>query len=62
MEDTCRSLFAAAKAAALSVQELDESRRNAVLLRLADSLSAEADALLEANRQDLALMNRANPL
>ncbi len=62
MENTCRPLFEAAKAAALSVQELDESRRNAVLLRVADSLSAEADALLAANAEDLAAMDRANPL
>ncbi len=62
MENTCRPLFEAAKAAALSVQELDESRRNAVLLRVADSLSAEEDALLAANAEDLAAMDRANPL
>ena len=62
MENTCRPLFEAAKAAALSVQELDESRRNAVLLRVADSLTAEADALLAANAEDLAAMERANPL
>ncbi len=62
MENTCRPLFEAAKAAALSVQELDESRRNAVLLRVADSLSDEADALLAANAEDLAAMDRANPL
>ena len=62
MENTCRPLFEAAKAAALSVQELDESRRNAILLRVADSLSSEADALLAANAEDLAAMDRANPL
>ncbi len=62
MENTCHPLFEAAKAAALSVQELDESRRNAVLLRVADSLSDEADALLAANAEDLAAMDRANPL
>ena len=62
MADTCLSLFQAAKAAALSVQELDESRRNAVLLRVADSLIAQADALLAANAEDLAAMDRANPL
>ena len=62
MENTCRPLFEAAKAAALSVQELDESRRNAILLRVAGSLSSEADALLAANAEDLAAMDRANPL
>ena len=62
METSCRPLFEAAKAAALSVQELDEMRRNAVLLRLADSLTGEADTILAANAEDLAAMDRSNPL
>ena len=48
MHDTCFPLFEAAKAATLSVQELDEAQRVAVLQRLADSLSKEADTLLAA--------------
>ena len=62
MENNCTRLFSAAKAAALPVQELDESRRKAVLMRLADSLVSEADAILDANAEDLAAMDRANPL
>ncbi len=62
MHDTCFPLFEAAKAATLSVQELDEARRVAVLQRLADSLSKEADSLLAANAEDLAAMDRSNPL
>ena len=62
MHDTCFPLFEAAKAATLSVQELDEAQRVAVLQRLADSLSKEADTLLAANAEDLAAMDRSNPL
>ncbi len=62
MHDTCLPLFEAAKAATLSVQELDDAQRVAVLQRLADSLSKEADSLLAANAEDLAAMDRSNPL
>ena len=55
-------LFEATRAASLSVRQLDDATRVAVLLRLADSLSAEADGLLEANAADLAAMDRSNPL
>lgn len=56
------SVFEAARAATLAVQELDEARRGAVLLRVADLLGAEAEALLAANALDLAAMSRDNPL
>ena len=55
-------LFEATRTASLSVRQLDDATRIAVLRRLADSLSAEADGLLEANAADLAAMDRANPL
>ena len=62
MSDTCLPLFEAAKAATLSIQEMDETRRVAILQRLADCLSEEADMLLTANAEDLAAMDRSNPL
>ena len=57
-----KELFESARAAALEVQELNESKRNAVLLQVAEALVAEADLILEANAEDLAAMDRSNPL
>ena len=41
---------------------LDDARRNAVLLHLADAIVAGSAGLLEANAKDLAAMDRSNPL
>ena len=55
-------LFARAKAACPAVAALGDARRNAVLNAVADALLREQDALLRANRADLAAMDPSNPL
>jgi len=62
MDTSCQTLFEATRKASYAVQMLDDGRRNAVLLRLADSLAAEAGELLAANAEDLSRMDRSNPL
>ena len=55
-------IFSRTKAASLSIAALDDARRNALLLRVADTICEESGALLEANAADLAAMDRSNPL
>ena len=62
MDTSCQTLFEATKKASYAVQLLDDGRRNAVLLRLADALTAEAGELLAANAEDLSRMDPDNPL
>ena len=57
-----KEIFESARAATLEVQELQEAKRNEVLVQVADTLVAEADLILEANAEDLAAMDRSNPL
>ena len=56
------SVYIQSKAASRSLQTLPEGKAAAVLEAVADAILAEGDALLEANRQDLARMDRFNPL
>ena len=55
-------IFIRTKAASLSLTGLEATRRNSVLLRLADAICKESASLLEANAKDLAAMDKSNPL
>ena len=56
------TIFSRTKDASRALSVIDDARRNAVLLRLADAIVAESAGLLEANAADLAAMDRSNPL
>ena len=56
------TIFSRTKDASRALSIIDDARRNAVLLRLADAIVAESAGLLEANAADLAAMDRSNPL
>jgi len=55
-------IFTRTKDASRSLAVVDDSRRNAVLLRLADAIIGRSASILEANAADLAAMDRSNPL
>ena len=59
---TMNEIFTTTKKASRSLLGLDSSGRDSILLKVADAIVAESDALLEANAADLAAMDRANPL
>lgn len=54
--------FERVKAASRQLALLSDEQRNDVLLTLADSILPHAEELLNANKQDLARMERENPL
>ena len=54
--------FKRAKAASLTLPMLSDDKRNAVLQAVARSIEARTPRLLEANAQDLARMDRSNPM
>ena len=56
------NIFVRTKDASRSLAVLDDSQRNAVLLRLADAIVEQSVSILEANAVDLAAMDRSNPL
>lgn len=56
------TIFTRTKDASRALSLLDDARRNAVLLKLADAIVAGSAGLLEANAVDLAAMDRTNPL
>ena len=55
-------LFDKTKKASLKLSSLSDKARNAVLLRLADAIVAEADTLLAANAEDLQNREPSDPL
>ena len=55
-------IFSRTKDASRALAVIDDAKRNAVLLRVADAIVANATAILEANASDLAAMDRSNPL
>ena len=55
-------LFDKTKKASLRLSSLSDKARNAVLLRLADAIVAEADTLLAANAKDLQNRQPSDPL
>ena len=59
---TLNETFERVKAASRLLALLSDEQRNDVLLTLADSILPHAEELLEANKQDLARMERENPL
>ena len=54
--------FKRAKAASLTLPMLSDDKRNAVLQAVARAIEARTPQLLEANAQDLARMDRSNPM
>lgn len=57
-----KEILIATKHAAKAAQRLSDSQRNAVLNKVADAIEASEAALLAANSEDLARMDRSNPL
>ena len=50
------------KNASYSLPLLDEDKVNDVLLSVADAIESNTDTLLKANAEDLARMDKANPM
>jgi len=57
-----QDLFAATRDASLAVLSLDDATRSEALRKVADKMTEQAGALLEANAADLAAMAPENPL
>lgn len=57
-----KEILKATKHAAKAAQRLSDAQRNAVLNKVADTIEASEAALLAANSEDLARMDRSNPL
>ena len=57
-----KEILIATKHAARAAQRLSDAQRNAVLNKVADAIEASEAALLAANSEDLARMDRSNPL
>ena len=57
-----KETFQKVKAASKTLGLLTDEQRNEVLQAVADAIIAETPALLKANAEDLAKMNKANPL
>lgn len=55
-------LFQQAKQASRSVASLTDEARNTVLLAVAEEIRTQSASLLQANRKDLAAMDKGNPL
>lgn len=50
------------KAASKELAMISDEKRNKILESIADAIAVHEDELLEANAQDLALMDKNNPL
>lgn len=59
---TTQEIFKNVKDASYTLTFLDDSKRNEILQTVADSIIANKEKLLEANAEDLARMDKANPL
>lgn len=59
---TTQEIFKNVKDASYNLTFLDDNKRNEILQAVADSIIANKDTLLEANKKDLAKMDKANPL
>ena len=62
MEADFKAIFRAAKKAAADLASADNGKTSGMLLSLADGIGKNQDALLEANRADLAKMPEDNPM
>ena len=60
--NTLTTIFEQVKAASRQLALLTDGQKNAVLLALADAIGTHREELLAANAEDLARMDRANPL
>ena len=58
LEDTFRRVKRASK----SLANMDDALRNRLLCLVADAIEKETETLLAANREDLALMDKSNPM
>ena len=59
---TTQEIFKNVKDASYTLTFLDDSKRNEILQTVADSIIANKEKLLEANAEDLAKMDKTNPL
>lgn len=59
---TTQEIFKNVKDASYTLTFLDDNKRNEILQAVADSIIANKDTLLEANKEDLVKMDKANPL
>ena len=59
---TTQEILKNVKDASYNLTFLDDNKRNEILQAVADSIIANKDTLLEANKKDLAKMDKANPL
>lgn len=57
-----RQIFIDSKTAAKEILTLSEQQRNIVLRKVADCIKEKKDMLMKANAEDLAKMDRSNPL
>ena len=57
-----KETFQKVKAASKTLGLLTDEQRNEILQAVADAIIAETPALLKANAEDLAKMDKANPL
>lgn len=55
-------IFRRVKRASKSLANMDDALRNRLLCLVADAIEAETETLLAANREDLALMDKSNPM
>ena len=55
-------IFRRIKRASKSLANMDDALRNRLLCLVADAIEKETETLLAANREDLALMNKSNPM
>ena len=62
MEADFKEIFRAAKKAAAKLASADDGKTSGMLLSLADRIGKNQDALLKANRADLAKMPEDNPM
>ena len=62
METDFKEIFRAAKKAAAELASADDGKTSGMLLSLADRIGKNQDALLKANRADLAKMPEDNPM
>ena len=62
MEADFKEIFRAAKKAAAELASADDGKTSGMLLSLADRIGKNQDALLKANRADLAKMPEDNPM
>lgn len=59
---TTQEIFKNVKDASYTLTFLDDNKRNEILQAVADSIIANKDTLLEANKEDLVKMDKVNPL